>query len=374
MSTRWFVLAGLVVSSIALGLGCGDSSPDGGAAEALATRVEAYSRADAVSRARSWVDVAMPYCGGPNGGTDVLCGGTCVRAGEAANPAWNAYRSDCSGLVSYAWGLPAPGRTTWGFAPFDTQVSHEIAGVDLAPGDALNESGHIVLFAGWVDRGAGKARIIEEYNCGKVALDHVLTLSVDGTSAVFVSDWSPKNYVAIRYVNMEGDGGSAPGPGGCGDLTYTGRCEGDALAWCEAGFVKTYDCAANGKTCGYQDDAVGYNCVAGTPVTEPAGCGDVTFDGSCDGETLVWCENDVVITYNCAGVGKTCSYQDASVGYNCTEPASAPDDPCGGLTYAGQCSGSVLEWCEAGEVKSFDCTTTNQGCGYQDDTVGYNCL
>jgi hypothetical protein len=374
MLTRAIALCCMAGSSLLLALGCVASPQPGQPEEIASTRVQAYSREDAVARARQWVDAQMPYCGGPNGGADLLCDGTCVRTGEAANPAWNPYRSDWSGLISYAWGLPAPGRTTYGFAPFDKQVSYVIAGDELEPGDALNSSGHIVLFAGWVDRSAGKARIIEEYNCGKVAIDHVLTLSLNGSS-VFISDWSPKNYVAIRYVNME-EGGSVPStPSGCGDLSFSGQCDGDVLSWCEGGKIKTYDCAANGKTCGYQDDSVGHNCIAGAPVTQPAGCGDVSYEGKCDGETLVWCEKDVVMTYNCAGVGKTCGYQDTNTGYNCIVPdAASPDDPCGGITYQGKCSGSVLEWCENGAVKTFDCASKSQSCGYQDDTVGYNCL
>lgn len=154
---------------------------------------------DSVARALEWVSVSMPYCGGINGGTDVLCGGTCWRSGAASNPAWDGYRSDCSGLVSWAWGLPRPGRTTYGFAPFDDAVSYEIAGSELQAGDALNNTDHVVLFAGWIDRASGRARIIEEYDCGHVATDHVLTLSVDGSPGVYISDWSPHAYRAIRH-------------------------------------------------------------------------------------------------------------------------------------------------------------------------------
>lgn len=66
-------------------------------------------------RSPRWVDVGMPYCGGHNNGTDYICGGTCVRTGACANPDWDPYRSDCSGYVSWAWGLPptgSGGRTT----------------------------------------------------------------------------------------------------------------------------------------------------------------------------------------------------------------------------------------------------------------------
>src|SRR4051794_12183704 len=39
--------------------------------------------ATTIARGRQWVDVGMPYCGGPNHGGDVLCGGTCVRSGAS---------------------------------------------------------------------------------------------------------------------------------------------------------------------------------------------------------------------------------------------------------------------------------------------------
>lgn len=72
--------------------------------------------------------------------------------------------------------------------------------------------------------------------------------------------------------------GGAGGSGGCGALTYLGECQGDVLVWCENDAVQTQDCAALGKTCGYQDDTVGFNCLGGGfgyPVgdlsTSPAG-------------------------------------------------------------------------------------------------------
>ena len=158
------------------------------------------SASGAVARASEWVDAGMPYCGGSNGGTDYICGGTCRRTGAANRSEWNPYRSDCSGLVSYAWGLPAPGRITSGFAPYNGGASYVINASSLQPGDALNSkpSDHIILFAGWINRSQGKARIIEEYNCGHKATDHELTLQINGSS-VYIPDWSPHNYTAIRH-------------------------------------------------------------------------------------------------------------------------------------------------------------------------------
>ncbi len=155
----------------------------------------------ATARASTWVAADMPYCGGVNFGADEICGGTCRRYGAADTSAWNSYRSDCSGLVSYSWGLAAPGLTTAGFAPFDTSASYEIDGSQLQPGDALNSvpEQHIILFAGWANQSAGQANIIEEYDCGHDATAHVLTLDLSsGSSSVYIADWEPHSYRAIR--------------------------------------------------------------------------------------------------------------------------------------------------------------------------------
>ena len=170
-----------LVLSESSGGGSGSGGGGGGTTSTAATK-----------RAESWVAAGMPYCGGVNFGSDSICGGTCKRYGAADTSAWNSYRSDCSGLVSYAWGLAAPGLTTSGFAPYDSSASYEIDGSQLEPGDALNSAPeeHIILFAGWANRAEGQANIIEEYNCGHDATAHVLTLDLtSGSSSVYIADW-----------------------------------------------------------------------------------------------------------------------------------------------------------------------------------------
>ena len=150
----------------------------------------------AVTRAMSWVSAQVPYCGGTNGGHDAICGGTCYRPHET----WDNYRSDCSGLVSYAWGLAAPGQTTGGFAPYDTSVSYVIQASDLGPGDAVNvnEGGqhHIMLFWHWINRSTGTAAFIEEGNCGQVAKTASFNFSISGSRLNF-SDG--RHFYAIRH-------------------------------------------------------------------------------------------------------------------------------------------------------------------------------
>jgi hypothetical protein len=52
-----------------------------------------------MARAREWIADRVPYCGRVRGGTDFICGGTCVRPAAA----WDNFRSDCSGYVSWSW-------------------------------------------------------------------------------------------------------------------------------------------------------------------------------------------------------------------------------------------------------------------------------
>ncbi len=151
--------------------------------------------AGAVGAALTWVNAKVPYCGGINNGPDAICGGTCRRTGAANNPQWNAYRSDCSGLVSFAWGLPAPGLVCQGMAPMSTAKSSVIPGNTLQPGDALNSGHHVVLFQQWVDQKAGTATIIEESDCHLVAMTKNVTLKVSATPNVQMGS---STYYAIR--------------------------------------------------------------------------------------------------------------------------------------------------------------------------------
>ena len=121
----------------------------------------------ALARATSWANVNLTYCQSPRGQHDFDsdCSPICERV---ENPAWDAYRSDCSGLVSYSYGIEAPGRDTSGFAPFENDVSFALgSATDLAPGDAINSmpAEHIMLFHSWLSPDKSSARFLEEPGC-----------------------------------------------------------------------------------------------------------------------------------------------------------------------------------------------------------------
>lgn len=55
-------------------------------------------------------------------------------------------------------------------------------------------------------------------------------------------------------------------------------------------------------------------------------------------------------------------------------PPPPEEDRCAALGYWGACDGGVLTWCESGAIKSYDCASASLSCGWQDDSIGYNCL
>lgn len=178
--------------------GAAASDDDRSAPPPVATPVNPDFGARALERGRSWIAAKVPYCGGPNGGKDVICGGTCSRSGSAANDAWDDYRSDCSGFVSFAWGLAAPGNVTSGFAPYDDAVSTEIDASELAPGDALNNSEHVMLFGGWADEEKKTAILLQETRCGTTASEKQIGLKLNGGSKVAIQDTTGRVFHAVR--------------------------------------------------------------------------------------------------------------------------------------------------------------------------------
>jgi hypothetical protein len=109
--------------------------------------------------------------------------------------------------------------------------------------------------------------------------------------------------------------GDAPAPTSdeaCGDLTYAGFCTKNTLTWCENNVRRTADCAAKGKVCNLVDAATGHDCVAPQP------CGNVGYTGSCDGQVLTWCDGSGALRHNdCAAQGKSCQLVNDATGYNC---------------------------------------------------------
>ncbi len=145
------------------------------------------------------MNAKLLYCQAPNHAHDYdsACSSTCNRQDDAQ---WDPYRSDCSGFVSWAWGLPAPGRVTSQFAPTDTTVSHAIQAKDLEPGDACNyPADHIVLFVKWITPYT-EAEFYEEPGCSSsTPYAHSFTSSVTLNGSSIHIAYEGMTFTAIRF-------------------------------------------------------------------------------------------------------------------------------------------------------------------------------
>jgi cell wall-associated NlpC family hydrolase len=93
----------------------------------------AVSRATVISRAQVWVNDGVRYNQGATHG---------------------GYRTDCSGYVSYTWGLARPGIDTTRFPNISTRISK----ASLKRGDILlnrsaGNNGHVAIFQKWANSG-----------------------------------------------------------------------------------------------------------------------------------------------------------------------------------------------------------------------------
>jgi MYXO-CTERM domain-containing protein len=257
--------AGLVT----LGAAC-SGAPDG-QPEAVGSSAQAITGSTILSRAEQWVTAKLLYCQAANGAPDLdpSCPSTCTRE---SNPAWDPYRSDCSGFVAWAWGLPPPGNTTSEYAPADTSVSYVIKGIDLEPGDALNIPGdHIVLFVSWVTVGS-EANFYEEPGCSATPdYAHAFTSTVSISGSDVTIDYEGSTFTAIRYTGVTGAGDA----GGATDsgpsvipctVTKTGDM-GDCL--------DTTVCASKGgvSTADFCPGPASIQCCTGIPAPPPPDAG-----------------------------------------------------------------------------------------------------
>ncbi|MEO7110944.1 MAG: hypothetical protein ABI183_10950 [Polyangiaceae bacterium] len=219
-STKWIGLSFLVLAA------CGsnesprdgqhesDPSSSGEVTGTAAQALTAVTRSDVVAQAELWAAAKLQYCQSPNGARDydTACSTTCNRT---SNAEWDPYRSDCSGLISWSWGLAAPGLVTSEFAPFGTTASKAIACTDLKPGDAANRNnvGHIVLFKGWISPGT-KAVFIEEPGCSSsepYAHDFTSDVTCNGNNIDIA--YEADTFTAIRFDAIQDDpDAGAPSP------------------------------------------------------------------------------------------------------------------------------------------------------------------
>jgi hypothetical protein len=199
---------GLVAAAACSSAGPATPSDDGPIGQSSA----AITGATIVSNAEQWVNAKLHYC---QAAYDAVDGdsscwaweGSSHRCHRESNAAWNPYRSDCSGFITWSWGLPAVGDggyVTSDFAPFSTSFSSVIQATDLEPGDAANltAGGHIVLFVKWTTKGS-EAEFMEEPGCSANApYAHSFTSSVMLSGSRIHIAYEGEDFTAIRYHKL----------------------------------------------------------------------------------------------------------------------------------------------------------------------------
>ncbi len=182
---------------------CSSTDTTSTPSEPVASESSDITTTDVISRAQQWVNAKLLYCQSANHqhDYDTACSSTCNRQD---NPDWDPYRSDCSGFVSWAWGLPAPGRVTSQFAPADNSVSHAINAIDLEPGDACNyPADHIIMFVKWITKGSS-AEFYEEPGCSSsTPYAHSFTSNVTISGSTIHVAYEGMTFTAIRYDKIQ---------------------------------------------------------------------------------------------------------------------------------------------------------------------------
>ena len=150
---------------------------------------------------------------------------------------------------------------------------------------------------------------------------------------------------------------------GCLDISYQGCCVNEPgknfLYWCEDGWLCGIDCGETYSTCGWDFAEGFYNCEASGE--DPSGqnpincdgsggnnntnqqCGSISYQGCCNGQTLLYCDNDQLQTMDCSG-NPSCGWNNTGSYYDCgtagtPDPSGMNSLACTGGTCTPNCAG-----------------------------------
>jgi hypothetical protein len=168
-----------------------------------------------------------------------------------------------------------------------------------------------------------------------------------------------------------GTGGSsgAAGGGAAGTSGKGGSGAGAGTGGSSAG-TSGSSAGAGGSSAGTGGSSAGTGGSggAGTGGSTTNNCGAVTYEGSCAGDVLQFCDGQNVVTIDCFAEDplQTCAFITEASLYDCTYG-------CGNVTFDGECKGSVLRWCEDAQINSYDCSLDSQTCGADGNSTFYVC-
>ena len=151
--------------------------------------------------------------------------------------------------------------------------------------------------------------------------------------------------------------------------------------------------------------------ILGSQTSWAAPCGNVGYEGCCDGTTAKYCSSGVLKSKSCIGssYGSKCGWVASQRFYSCnatdgkdpsgkyerdcsklppkadagavkkdsgtTSKDSGSSTPCGNVSYIGCCTGATAKYCSGGKLSTKDCTKNTSGpaCGWVASKNYYSC-
>ena len=104
-------------------------------------------------------------------------------------------------------------------------------------------------------------------------------------------------------------------------------------------------------------------------------CGGLDYAGQCEGTVIQWCENDEVIQLDCADHGAVCGWDADHEYYTCMDPEEMTEDCLTENSYSGSCqNGTTVVWCNSDGT--IDTMTCKDGlvCGWNDQMGYFDCV
>jgi len=170
----------------------------------------------------------------------------------------------------------------------------------------------------------------------------------------------PTDAGVVADAATETDAGST----GCGTVNYFGECTATGVAWCNAGELVEYDCAAD-RPCGMLDCNDGIECLDTSDQTtceantdcfwdDTYGCNPTCYGFECLSATGGAC--NVFFEVDLDGDGYADFWPcENSAGYGCMDGTCAMSTTCTEDSDP-QCNGNMIEYCYRGTYNGFDCS------------------
>jgi len=159
-------------------------------------------------------------------------------------------------------------------------------------------------------------------------------------------------------------GGDEPMGASCGAIDFEGICEGETLRFCNDGILLVRDCAADGQVC--NDTCALGNFCCGEP-NEPDECAIIGVEGVCNADNMGdrFCVNGDIIERSC-DPGQTCMVDACGFGAACCDSSTPPTNRCTELGPDGACTvNGEVEYClgtEEADIIVLDCPANGQFC------------